>query len=221
MARKRDEAAFEAKRAEIRRAAEALLAEHGFHQTGISAICAAVGMSPGALYRYYRSKTEIIHGIVEREGLDSIAEFDALDLCDAEPNAFATALVGLLIAWILEVSDEGYARLAIEISAESYRDPEIADVLTRATEDVTRRLARTLERARARGQIAAEVDSETTARVLVSLVDGVMGGGSGLAALPRGRLRSTLERLVSGLLATPAAGALPSPTRSTSARLRR
>ncbi|MBK8265685.1 MAG: TetR/AcrR family transcriptional regulator [Nannocystis sp.] len=196
MARRRDEAAFEAKRAEIRQAAAALFAEHGFHQAGVAAICAAVGMSPGALYRYYRSKTEIIHAIVERDGLESIALLDALDGADE----FSAALVELLADWIVEVSDEGYAKLAIEIAAESYRDPEIAAVLTRAINDVTARVALALDRARGRGQIAAEVDSEATARVLVSLVDGAMGGGSALAALPRPRLRVTLGRLVAGLV---------------------
>ena len=48
-------------------AAIACFARGGFHATGMQAVCAEAGMSPGGLYRYFRSKEAIIEAIVERD----------------------------------------------------------------------------------------------------------------------------------------------------------
>ena len=53
------------RRDEILVAAQACFARAGFHQTSMQEICAEAGMSPGNLYRYFRSKEDIIAGIAE------------------------------------------------------------------------------------------------------------------------------------------------------------
>ncbi len=54
------------RRATILDAAEQCFSRSGFHQTSMSDICQAAGMSPGNLYRYFPSKEAIIAGIIER-----------------------------------------------------------------------------------------------------------------------------------------------------------
>src|SRR3954464_11109027 len=44
------------RRSEILSAAQTCFARPGFHQTSMQEICAEAGMSPGNLYRYFRSK---------------------------------------------------------------------------------------------------------------------------------------------------------------------
>ena len=69
----------------------ACFAREGFHATSMQKICAEAGMSPGAFYRYFRSKEELIAAIVADERsarqhlLDELAQapsvLDALTDC--------------------------------------------------------------------------------------------------------------------------------------------
>ena len=88
MARVRDSEAYEAQRNAILTAAAELFARQGFHQTGIAPICDATGMSTGGLYRYFRSKAEIIRAIVELERVQALALIDELEAAD-EPTGGA------------------------------------------------------------------------------------------------------------------------------------
>lgn len=47
-------------------AAQTLFARDGYGQTGIRAIAAAVGISEATIYHYFRSKSEILDGIISR-----------------------------------------------------------------------------------------------------------------------------------------------------------
>src|SRR5215475_3238699 len=73
------------RRDEILAAAQTCFARSGFHQTSMQEICTQAGMSPGNLYRYFRSKEEIIAGIAERDRaeaaqqLASVGEGDFFD----------------------------------------------------------------------------------------------------------------------------------------------
>jgi TetR/AcrR family transcriptional repressor of uid operon len=199
VARKRDEVAFEGRRAEILSVAEALFAEHGFHQTGMAAICDGAGMSPGALYRYFRSKSDLIQGIVERERralLESVGRLEGT-------GDLVGALVELLVEGIRESAEADYARLALEIAAEARRNPDVGAVLERAEVEVTRQLAGHLAAAKRAGVVGTGADPDVAARLLVAVLDGSVGARGSLAELPPKRLRAALRRLVVGLLDLP------------------
>ncbi len=197
MPRTRDEAAFEAKRRRILRAAEALFVERGFHQTGMAAICEAAGMSPGALYRYFPSKTEIIRAFVAEERAETAALFDRLE----GAKDFRKALTDFLWETIQAVGDKDYARLALEIAAEGARDPEVGAILAESDAEAHRRLTAIIEAAQARGKAPRNVDASAVARLLLMVVDGATGNGGRIpAASKRTKFPETLEQLTEGLL---------------------
>ena len=66
------------RRTEILDAAERCFARSGFHGASMQEICAEAGMSPGNLYRYFRSKEELIAGISERNRAEAAASFAAV-----------------------------------------------------------------------------------------------------------------------------------------------
>src|SRR5947209_16997983 len=66
------------RRSEILAAAQTCFARAGFHQTSMQAICAEAGMSPGNLYRYFRSKEDIIAGIAEQDRAETAQQFAAV-----------------------------------------------------------------------------------------------------------------------------------------------
>ena len=205
MARKRDEAAFEAKKSKILRAAEALFVEHGFHQTGMASICEAVGMSPGALYRYFPSKTAIIKAIVEEERAGTMALLNHL----ADASDFRKTVAAVLIETIIAVSDETYARLALEIAAEGARNPEIAAIIAVAEREAHERLSGLIAAAQDRGQVDPDVDSAVAATILFMLIDGAVTLSASTSRVPGARLRRDLERVVDGVLGTGARDATP------------
>ena len=67
------------RRATILDAAEHCFSRSGFHQTSMSDICQAAGMSPGNLYRYFPSKEAIIAGIIERHRMHASEDIEAIE----------------------------------------------------------------------------------------------------------------------------------------------
>lgn len=194
MPRKRDEAAHAARRAEIRAAAARLFAERGFHATGMAALCEALAMSPGALYRYYPSKGAIIRDLVADDRADSLALLAGLE---SAPDFF-DALVARVDEARRAVSEPGYGRLALEIAAEAGRDESIGRIVADAEEAVRDRLAAALRDAPA-GTLGRGIDPRVAARLVLQLIDGATGAGH-LRGRARRAERMALRRTLAGLL---------------------
>ena len=189
MARTRDPAAYEQKRQAILRAAETLFLEQGFHQTGMASICKAANMSPGALYRYFDSKTAIITAFVEEETAETSAWLAGL----SDATDFKAALKEGLSHAMHEVSDPDYGQLALDIAAEAGRQPDVAAAIEKADLLAMRELKRLIK------QHAPQIKlkPETVARILMSLVDGATGLD---ASLPKkAQLTAAIDVMVDGL----------------------
>ncbi len=133
------------RRSEILAAAQTCFARSGFHQTSMQEICAEAGMSPGNLYRYFRSKEEIIAGIAERDRAETAQNFAAVSA-----ENFFDGLAALAQQHLVERSLEEVA-LCAEIMAESRRNPAVARIYQDIEADVRARFIELLqERGRAR-----------------------------------------------------------------------
>lgn len=121
---KRSERA-QAQRDRILDAAQACFTEHGFHAASMARIAATAEMSPGLIYRYFKSKNEIIQGIVERQlewlGED-LAKVDKRDirLGDVLFDAFTANACHRDQRAGIEPA------LFLEISAEASRDAQVS-----------------------------------------------------------------------------------------------
>src|SRR3954462_2500683 len=155
------------RRGEILAAAQTCFARSGFHQTSMQEICAQAGMSPGNLYRYFRSKEDIIAGIAERDRADAAQQFDALDQGD-----FFDGLAGMAQHHLVERSLEEVA-LCAEIMAESRRNPAVARIYQDMEADVRARFIALLQRAAERGEISRNLDLGGVITVLFALADGL------------------------------------------------
>ena len=155
------------RRSEILAAAQTCFARSGFHQTSMQEICAQAGMSPGNLYRYFRSKEEIIAGIAERERALAAQQFAAL----GEGNLF-DGLAALAQHHLVERSVEEVS-LCTEILAESRRNPAVARIFQDMDRDVRTRFTAILKAAAERGEIRRDIDLDGTVTVLCALADGL------------------------------------------------
>lgn len=195
MARTRNDALHAEKRAAILGAAARLFVENGFHQTGMAAICAAAGMSPGALYRYFPSKADIIRAIVEEERAEAAILLSSL----GQGGDFRARLIDALDAAISAAAAPDYARLALEIAAEGARDPAIGALLKKSEDDLRKRLTKEIAGAAARGEIDA-ADPGAAAAIILMLIDGASGAGAVFAGLRAKARRAALTRLVAGMV---------------------
>src|SRR5204862_6993317 len=140
------------RRDEILVAAQSCFARAGFHQTSMQEICTEAGMSPGNLYRYFRSKEDIIAAIAERDRAETAQQFAAVG-----QGNFFDGLAALAQHHLVERSTEEVA-LCAEIMAESRRNPAVARIYQDMEADVRARLIELVKGPRERGEIRREAD---------------------------------------------------------------
>src|SRR5215470_4490740 len=155
------------RRSEILAAAQTCFARAGFHQTSMQEICAEAGMSPGNLYRYFRSKEEIIAGIAERDRAET-----AQNLAAVSAENFFDGIAALAQQHLVERSLEEVA-LCAEIMAESRRNPAVARIYQDIEADVRARFIELLKSAAERGEVRRDTDLDGTVTVLFALADGL------------------------------------------------
>src|SRR5690349_6037449 len=156
------------RRDEILSAAQRLFSRMGFHQTSMQQICAAAGMSPGNVYRYFPSKEAIIAGIAERDRAEVSAQLAAV--ADA-PDFFATFAALAHHHFVERDADE--VGLCAEIMTESRRNPAIARIMGEFDKDVTAWLKNMLHAAAERGEISHDIDFDAVVSMLMIIADGV------------------------------------------------
>jgi AcrR family transcriptional regulator len=159
-------------------------------------IIAATGMSSSAVYRYFRSKDELIEASAE-EALTLLSGFFARML-DTEPTpAPAEVLAGLLgeLANRTAGLDYDLSKIAMYSWAEALRRPAVAEQTTAFYRGVHGHLTGLALRWRTAGHLPADADPEAVATVLVSLMPGLVVNQHLVDPVPAGRLISGLAAL--------------------------
>ncbi len=156
------------RRAQILEAARYCFSARGFRQTTIEEICAEARVSPGALYRYFDAKADIIAAIA----LDARAGAEAsLDQLTAG-QALIDALAEMARAFFAAFEGEESALLA-DIWAEAARDPDLAKALAERDRVALGRLAGAIERAARAGSIYPALSPEEAAETLLAALEGM------------------------------------------------
>ncbi|MER5439894.1 TetR/AcrR family transcriptional regulator [Streptomyces sp. NPDC002790] len=113
------QAHLDARRQQIIDAARARFAADGFARTSMPDIVRASGLSTGAIYRYFKSKDEIVAAICEQSSQAFPAELTAESIQDFLDHIRTLA------------REEGHARLVAQIYAEAAVSPSLAALVTR------------------------------------------------------------------------------------------
>ena len=188
------QARTEAQRERILNAAQKCFVESGFHAASMATIAETADMSPGLIYRYFKSKSEIILAIIERQ-----LELVRVDLAALDG---ATDIPGSVTEKYGGVDQHGVsAALFLEMSAEATRDPQIASAVS--TFDTTLRadIRGWLSRDKALGGRGLPYDStETRALMLQCLIEGVRVRETREPGLDRAVLKAGLEEFLPKLL---------------------
>jgi AcrR family transcriptional regulator len=183
-----------ARRQQILEAARVCFVRNGFHATSMQEVIAEAGLSVGAIYRYFPSKTSLIIGIAEEtaaqvsDRLARVVRARNLSLVDAMVLA-----AGLVDA---NSDDDGQLRLAVQLWSEAMRDPALAALARTIYAGILANYVAIARHAVERGDLPSHADPEGVGAVLGSSIIGygivrLLTGGPDLATYQAG-LRATL-----------------------------
>lgn len=119
----------ERRRQQILDAARRCFVRQGFHQASMADILAESDLSAGAVYRYFTSKNELITAVAEQVMGQVIALLEPIVSQDPPPTLDEVLRQGLAATNELAFGEDGFARLAPQVWAETLRDPTLAEVV--------------------------------------------------------------------------------------------
>lgn len=158
------------RKGQILQAAARCFAREGFHATSMAEIIAESGLSAGSVYRYYKSKDELIAAIVEHY-ISSLAAFRQINQNSADPAEVIASAIQLLSARIDDHGDP-FSRMLPQILSEVARNPTAREQIQRVYGDLLDFFAEVVRRAQAMGSMRADLDPVGVSRVMLSLGQG-------------------------------------------------
>ena len=158
---------LEQRREQIIQAALGCFIERGFHQTGKRDIAAAAGVSLGNLYNHFARKEELIALIASLEAAELQPLLD--ELVQGPARAALARFAAGYLAWSLTPEN---LLLGTEILAELTRHPEMAATFASNQRQLCDALAATVRRGQQAGELAAHLQPDLTAQLLLDALEG-------------------------------------------------
>jgi AcrR family transcriptional regulator len=156
----------ERRRQQILEAARRRFAREGFHQTTMQDILGEAELSAGALYRYFRSKQEIIAAIAEEALAQVTAPMGPL-AAQQPPPPIDTVIEQLLTnAENVAFGPEGFAYIAPQVWAEALRSPQLRELVQSKFAEVRSAVAGIVRAEQTAGRISANVEPDDVAGFL-------------------------------------------------------
>lgn len=144
-------------------------AREGFHGASMQSICVDAAVSPGALYRYFRSKDDLIVALVEADREQALAMLHhALDRADPRDG-----LRALVAGAAEDLRDPDRIAMRMEVSAEAARNPRARAAVIALNEAAVAVIASHIAAGQATGVYGSHSSADMLARLLIALGDGV------------------------------------------------
>jgi len=165
----------DARRGQIIDAARACVLEHGLEAVSMEMIIARSGLSTGAVYRYFKSKDDLIRAAITT-ATSEIGAAAAPVLADPKPALPSQLLRELLTAWVgYSRSGVGAAagldRMPVALHGWSYAqtDPEARATLQANLRGFRERCVPLVKQWQTDGLIAAGVEPDAVAQLILSI----------------------------------------------------
>jgi AcrR family transcriptional regulator len=147
----------------------------GFHATSMDDVISATGMSSSAVYRYFRSKEQIIRASAE-EGVANVRQI-FVDLLDRDPCPDPAETLTFLVAELHRRTDDpdyDMTRLALQTWAEALRDPVLHHRVRQLYIDAVEHAAELAQRWCDNGYLPPDGDTKAVAVTLFSIMQGLV-----------------------------------------------
>jgi AcrR family transcriptional regulator len=158
-----------ARREQILAAARRCFLRNGLHNTSMQDLISEAGLSVGAVYRYFRSKNEIINAISQLVAGSLIAGLDELAARDLP---LIEAMGGVLDIAEEQTGPDGNFRLVLQVWGQAVLDPAIGAIIRERYRELRQPFRRLAEQAMARGELPPETDPDAMAAVLFGMLPG-------------------------------------------------
>ncbi len=167
------QAHLDARRDQILKASAACFYRKGFHLSTMQDICKEAELSPGAVYRYFASKDDIIKAISEENRNNSIQMIEQMRQGVANYRVFLDQLVDAFFKMIDEF-DQHPAKLNIEIWAETFRNERVRAMQSETFKAYEQVFGGFLRDGQKAGYFQPDINADSFGRILISFFDGLL-----------------------------------------------
>lgn len=186
------------RRAHILGAAARCFAREGFHRATMQQIVREAALSPGAIYRYFASKEDIVAAIAaERHA----SERELFREAHARDGALA-GMAGLTRAFLGRLGrpdERQWRRVTVQLWSEALRNPRVMETVRAGLDEPLRRLTALLRAGQRDGSVARDLDAPATARVAAAVFEGLVLQQAWDQELDVGRFVRAAVRMLEGL----------------------
>ena len=164
---------LEQRRRQILLAAQRCFARKGFDQTTMQDIFRESGLSAGAVYRYFKSKDDLVQAIAS--GLYERLAASIEEPLAEDPVPGVEQLVGGVAVALQAMSgQDGPARVVVPVWAAALHDPSVAAIVRQEQDAVRARFILALTRMRDLGRIPPDTDLQAVGAAVFALLIGFL-----------------------------------------------
>ncbi|MFF4855465.1 TetR/AcrR family transcriptional regulator [Streptomyces rubiginosohelvolus] len=166
---------LDARRRQILDGAARCFARNGFHGTSMQDVLKEVGLSAGAVYRYFAGKEDIIAAITEETFAVIRGAFE--EAARTTPPPTPDALLGRVLGGVLSGQVHGlerriFAALVVQLWSETLRDERLGALLDEGYALMRVVWAKLVEAYRSAGILASDVPADHVARTMIATAQG-------------------------------------------------
>jgi AcrR family transcriptional regulator len=186
---------LEQRRQQILDAARRCFARQGFYETTMQDVFAESGLSAGAVYRYFKTKDDLIQAI----SASTLGQLGAVieDALAEDPLPGLDEIAGRIATAAQELSGpDGPARIGPAAWAAALHDPKVAAIVRDVFGALRAQWATAVRRMVHDGRLAAGTDVEAAASALFALLPGFLLQHLILADVNADALRTGLRALL-------------------------
>ncbi|MFJ8467977.1 TetR/AcrR family transcriptional regulator [Streptomyces swartbergensis] len=193
---------LDARRRQILDGAALCFARNGFHATSMQDVLKEVGLSAGAVYRYFSGKEELIGAIVG-EVLDVVGGvFESA--AQQSPPPLPDEMIPELLATLKDVrpgvvhnGEWIFPRLMLQVWTETLRNEDLAAMVHTGYARVRTAWVKVVEGYKDADLIAADADPDAMARVMIALAQGFAAQMAVFGEMPPEIMRDGLRAMLS------------------------
>ncbi|RSM40683.1 TetR/AcrR family transcriptional regulator [Actinoplanes sp. ATCC 53533] len=158
-----------ARREQILAAARRCFLRNGLHNTTMQDLIGEAGLSVGAVYRYFKSKNEIINAISQTVAAGLAARLDEVAARDLPLLEAVSAALDVVDA---QLGPDGNFPLVVQVWSEAVLDPAIGAIVRERYLELRRPFRAIAVQAVARGELKPDTDLDATEAALFGLLPG-------------------------------------------------
>jgi len=189
---------LEARKKQILHGAMVCFSKKGFHQTTMQDICTKARLSPGAVYRYFSGKEEIIRAMFDENLQRELTMIKEINESSADSKHGLDEMAAVFFG-MLERPQRCSLELNIELWAESFRNPRIMEFRRKIVDAIIHAIASVIRQAQERGEINPKLDPEYIARVMVSHYHGLLLQKASDPQVEVSKFVATMKEMTRGL----------------------